>query len=298
VFKKSFTAVNVQYGPGMRIEREESGTRICMPGYSAECVQVFADHDQAIGKAASPGDTKLFEIDAASPSLSPDRAEAIRSIVAKVLFLATRVRPDLLNTVSFLSSRVRLCIEEDWAKLRRLICYISSTLKYGLFYRRGERAALTAYIDASHGTHAWDGTGRTGIVITVAGGAVCSKSCKQNVVTLSSTEAELVALTEGTNYLLWLRNLLDDLGIAGTGATTVYQDNLSTLALVSNDKTRQQRTRHLNCKYFAVRERVKDGAIALKHLPGSEMLADVLTKSVDGSTLRRLLPFMMYVSSA
>jgi hypothetical protein len=69
VFKKSFTAVNVQYGPvveylGMRIEREESGTRICMPGYSAECVQVFTDHDQAIGKAASPGDTKLFEIDA------------------------------------------------------------------------------------------------------------------------------------------------------------------------------------------------------------------------------------------
>jgi hypothetical protein len=303
VFQNSFAAVNVQYGPtveylGMRIERDDKGVRVTMPGYSAECVQVFTDHDDTVGKATSPGDAKLFDIDEASATLPPDKTEAFKSIVAKVLFLATRVRPDLLATVSFLSSRVKCSTVEDWSKLRRLIAYISVTLQHGLFYRTGERVALTAYIDASHGIHAWDGTGRTGIVITVAGGAVCSKSCKQNVVTLSSTESELVALTEGTNYVLWLRNLLDDLGIAGSGATTVYQDNLSTLALVSNDKTKQQRTRHLNCKYFAVRERVKDGAIALKHLPGSEMLADVLTKSVDGSTLRRLLPGMMYVSGA
>jgi hypothetical protein len=64
-------------------------------------------------------------------------------------------------------------------------------------------------------------------------------------------------------------------------------------ALVTNDKTKQQRTRHLNCKYFAVRQRVSNGSVSVEHLPGTDMLADVLTKSVDISTLNRLLPRMM-----
>jgi hypothetical protein len=158
----------------------------------------------------------------------------------------------------------------------------------------GHEVALRAYIDASHGTHSWDGTGRTGVV-NYGGGAVCCKSSKQKIVTLSSSMAELVALTEGTNHVLWLRNFMGDLNLADRGPTFVYEDNMSTIALVANEKTRQQRTRHLNCKYFAVRERIRDKARVLEHLPGKEMPADLLTKGVDISTLKRLLPSMMYV---
>jgi hypothetical protein len=278
----------------MRIDCESNGISVTMPGYSDECVNVFSDHD-SVGKYSSPADAKLFDIDESSPALDIEKRETFRSIVAKLLYLGTRVRPDLLPAISFLSSRNDVCTAQDWTKLRRLISYLSTTKKYGLFYYRDRRVELSAYIDASHGTHMSDGTGRTGIVITIAGGAVCSKSCKQTSVTLSSTEAELVALTEGTNYVLWLRNLIKDMCLADTGPTFVYQDNLSTLALISNEKTKQQRTRHLNCKYFSIRERVKDGCVVLKHLPGAEMLADVMTKSVDGSTLKRLLPAMMHV---
>jgi hypothetical protein len=65
---------------------------------------------------------------------------------------------------------------------------------------------------------------------------VCAKSSKQKVVTLSSTEAELVVLTSGTNAVLWLRNFLEDLGLPCIESTAVYQDNLSTIALITNDK--------------------------------------------------------------
>jgi hypothetical protein len=130
-----------------------------------------------------------------------------------------------------------------------MISYLSSTTKYGVLYRLGHEVALRTYSDASHGlaAYSWGGTGRTGVVITLAGGMVCSKSSKQQILMLSSTEAELVALTEGTNHVLWLRNFMADLNLADRGPTFVYEDNMSTIALVANEKTRQQRTRHLNC---------------------------------------------------
>jgi hypothetical protein len=227
--------------------------------------------------------------------LSPAKLETFHSIVAKALYLATKIRPDLLPAISFLTSRVLCATDQDWEKLRRMISYIAKTIEYGLFYRKGSAVELVAYIDASHGTHLEDGTSRTGIVITLAGGAVCFKSNRQRIVTLSSTEAEIVALTEGTNYVLWLRNLLDGLSLTDLGPTVVYQDNMSTIALVSNDKTKQQRTRHLNCKYFAVRERIANCLVRVVYLAGTEMLADILTKSVDSSTLNRLLPRMMSI---
>jgi hypothetical protein len=127
-----------------------------------------------------------------------------------------------------------------------------SHTSHGIYYKRGAASELTAYVDAGHGTHLWDGTSRTGIVVTMAGGAVCWKSAKQTLVTLSSTEAELVALTEGSNYVMWLRYILEDMLLDVSRPTTVYQDNESTIALVNNEKTRQQRTRHINCKYFTI----------------------------------------------
>jgi hypothetical protein len=264
-----------------------------MPGYCESCI-AFLGNDN-VKKFSTPSDANLFSIDETSSPLNAERSELFHSCVAKILYLATRVRPDILATVSFLCSRVQAPTEQDWSKLERLIGYLSNTVNYGLFYRANAPVESMAYVDASHGTHPDDGTSRTGIIITMSGGPICWRSSKQKIVTLSSTEAELVALTEGSNYVLWLRNVMSDLQLTDRGPTVVYQDNMSTLALVRNDKTKQQRTRHLNVKYFAIRERVRERYINLIHLNGSDMIADILTKSVDVSTLHRLLPRFMHL---
>jgi hypothetical protein len=87
---------------------------------------------------------------------------------------------------------------------------------------------------------------------------------------------------------------------------TVYQDNRSTIQLIKNEKTKLQRTKYLDNKYFVVRDRnywyllptnrpktvfVLLGWYLLPILrPRVDMAADVLTKGVEGSTLQRLLP--------
>jgi chemotaxis response regulator CheB len=127
----------------------------------------------------------------------------------------------------------------------------------------------------------------------MAGGAVCFRSIKQTLVTQSSTEAELVALTEGTNHLVSLRFILGEIGLPMQGPTVVYQDNRSTILLIKNDRTRLQRSKHIDIKYFVARDRVRDGIIEIVYLPSEEMPADVLTKGVDSSTLELLLPKIM-----
>ena len=60
-------------------------------------------------------------IDAESPSLSEDFSDAFHSRVAKLLFLAKRVRPEILPAVIFLTTRIRSPTEQDWAKLDRVL---------------------------------------------------------------------------------------------------------------------------------------------------------------------------------
>jgi hypothetical protein len=94
---------------------------------------------------------------------------------------------------------------------------------------------------------------------------------------------------------MWLRNLMSDMNLIDYGPTPVYEDNTSRINPVTNDKTRQQRTRHLHCKYFAIREHFRDKSVMLVHLPGKEIPGDILTKGFDVSTPKRLLPSMMHV---
>jgi hypothetical protein len=276
----------------MKIDRRTDGILVTMPGYAQECVSSFLEHD-SVEPCTTPAEDKLFDFDESSPMLDSAKAKTFHSLAAKVLYLATKTRPDIMPTVCFLMSRARCCTSEDWAKLKYLFSYLSCTTHYGIFYRSGAPATLSAYVDASHGTHMEDGTSRTGIVITMAGGAVCFKSMRQTLVTTSSTEAELVALSEGSKLVMWLRYLMSDLNLCDLGPTVVYQDNTSAISIIMNDKTKQQRTRHINCKYFAVRQYIREKCVILQHLAGTEMLADILTKGVDESTLKHLLPRMM-----
>ena len=66
---------------------------------------------------------------------------------------------------------------------------------------------VVAYIDASYAVYA-DKKSRTGCIITLGKGAIYGKSSTQKLNTTSSTEAELVAMTEAGNQVLWIRNFM------------------------------------------------------------------------------------------
>ena len=149
--------------------------------------------------------------------------------MAKLLYLAKRIRPDCLTAVSFLTTRVTKCTQDDIDKLERLVRYIRYSKDRGLVLRPGALGTrISIFVDAAYGVHE-DKTSHTGSCVVIGDrGAVHCKSCKQRSVTKSSTEAELVALSDSANQALYLRQFLMSQGHE-TGPVRVYQDNTSTM---------------------------------------------------------------------
>ena len=97
----------------------------------------------------------------------------------------------------------------------------------GVVFRPGVLGiCVRVYVDAAYGVHA-DGKLHTGSCIVIGDlGSVHCKSSKQSIVTKSSTEADLVALSDSANQGLDLRNFLKELGHS-MGPVIIYQDNTS-----------------------------------------------------------------------
>jgi hypothetical protein len=119
-----------------------------------------------------------------------------------------------------------------------------------------------------------------------------AKSQKQNLVTLSSTEAEYVALHHAATEVVYLRRLLASLGYEQTEPTVIWQDNQSTM-LWARGQRNHNRTKHLDVKYHYISELIQDGLVELKYMPTTEMIADLLTKPLINEMFTELTDHML-----
>ena len=145
----------------------------------------------------TPADANLFDVNESSPRLSPPLEAYFRTYVAKGLYLAKRVRPEILVAIAFLATRAAVCTDEDMVKLVRVIGYLRREPDRGIVIDVGDDPAVGAFIDAAYGVHKGDGKSHTGasLVYGIAG-PVYVTSVKQSIVTKSSTESELVAFSD------------------------------------------------------------------------------------------------------
>ena len=203
-------------------------------------------------------------------------------MVAKLLYLAKQARPDCLTAVAFLATRVTRCDRDNMEKLGRLIKYVRATKEHGIRLKIGkEGIRVTVLVDAAYGVHA-DGKSHNGSCVVIGEvGAVHCKSSKQQIVSKSSTEAELVGLSDSANQGIHMRNFLIAQGYE-MGPVTIYQDNMSCMALVERGRSAAERTRHINIRYFWVKERVDTGEAIIKHMGTKDMYANLLTKPLQG----------------
>jgi hypothetical protein len=146
--------------------------------------------------------------------------------------------------------------------------------------------SVLVYVDASYGVHA-DGKSHTGVIISLGRGAVHVRSGKQKIVTKSSTEAELVGLSDSLSQGIWTREFIFGQGYT-MGPADVFQDNQSTMALAAKGRSTSDRTRHIHIRYFFVKDRVDSGEVSVKYMPTKLMLADILTKPLQGELVRAM----------
>jgi hypothetical protein len=115
--------------------------------------------------------------------------------------------------------------------------------------------ALIVYADASFTVHP-NMRSRTGTMVTLWKGAIYAKSSKQKLMTKSSTESELVAISDAMGQAMWTRNFVEAQGYI-VPLIKLLEDNMSTIALVKNGKSNYSRTRHIAVRYFLVSDKVE-----------------------------------------
>lgn len=210
---------------------------------------------------------------------SKEIERACRKLIGSLMYAMVGTRPDLCIAVSILSRYQSLASVELLKASKRVLRYIKGTLDFKLVYKTGENASLCGYVDSDWGSDKNDRKSTTGYVFKVFNSTVSWKSRKQTCVSLSSTEAEYYALSEGASEACWLRNLLSDIGIQDVinVPTILYEDNQSAIRVTKNPEN-NTRMKHIDIRCHFVRDKVAEKVIDVSYIESANQTADMFTK--------------------
>jgi hypothetical protein len=269
---------------------DEQSVTLDMKNYIQGCIDQFLQEHQDIvlRGITTPATDNLFKIRSKEEAipLGKEKAKTFHSTVAKLLFLAKRGRPDILLAVSFLTTRVKEPDEDDWKKLIRVLSYLNGTLGLVLSISCKDMDELTWYVDGSYAIHD-DMKGQSGAVLLVGDNVVLTRSSKQKVNTRSSTEAEIIAIDDTLPTIQWAKSYLKDQGYDMD--TIIREDNKSTILLMKNGRlSAGKRTKHLDIRYFYVKDLIDRGIVSVEHCSTMDMIADFFTKPIQGKRFQIL----------
>jgi len=121
----------------------------------------------------------------------------------------------------------------------------------------------------------------SGYTFIIGGGAIGWSSKWQNLVALSSTEAEYIGLSNAGQQLCWLRTFFEDIGYSQEIPTTLFCDNQGAIVL-TKDLEYCAKTKHIQWKYHYIRDDVvAKGQAIIQYIPTDDMVADIFTKPLS-----------------
>ena len=230
-----------------------------------------------------------LQLSKASTERSIDAKEYRRCIGCLRYLLHTR--PDLSFSVGVLSRYMQEPKDSHGAALKQVLRYLRGTTTCILRYRRSTSQVLVGYSDSSHNVDNDDGKSTTGHMFYFDQSPITWCSQKQEIVALSSCEAEFMAATEAAKQAIWLQELLSEIVGGDCKKVIIRVDNKSAISLTKNPVF-HGRSKHIHRRFHFIRECVENEQIEVEHVPGNDQKADILTKAlgrVRFKEMRRLI---------
>jgi hypothetical protein len=173
-----------------------------------------------------------------------------------------------------------------------MITYIRNTIDLPLTIGMTDSEEMRWWVDASFGTR-YELRSQTGATLLLGVGSVYSMARKQKLNTTTSTEAEIVGVHDAMSQVTWFRYFVLAQGVK-MSRNILSQDNKSAIILHRNGTASSFRnTRHINIRYFVIKDRIKAGEIDIVHCPSEEMVADFFTKPIQGKRFLDLRSVIM-----
>ncbi|RVW73046.1 Retrovirus-related Pol polyprotein from transposon RE1 [Vitis vinifera] len=198
-----------------------------------------------------------------------------KQIVGSLMYL-TSTRPDIMHIVNLIGRYMENPTEVHLLAAKRIFYYLKGTVDFGILYKRGEKSSLIGFSNSDY--------------------AITWSSKKQQIVTLSTTEVEFVAAALSSCQVIWLRRLLEVLYNQQQGPTVIYCDNLSAIKL-SKNLVLHGRSKHIDVRYYFLRDLCKDGVIDLVFCKSEDQIANILTKPLKPTVFMKLRSMLGVCSS-
>jgi hypothetical protein len=214
-------------------------------------------------------------------ALPETEATTVRRMMGALVYIAVMTRPDISFAVSAASRHLhnpRVC---DRVAIERIYRYLLCTLQVMLTYSSSD-PAMTIYTDSDFDNCKETHRSQSGIVILMFGAAVLWRSVRQAVVALSTTEAEYMAQCMGAQdalYILYFLEALNILGLSQTLPLVFRGDNEAAINMLKEGSD-NSRTKHIQRKFYFLKELVQDMVFAPMHIRSQFNFADGLTKGL------------------
>ncbi|GJZ22847.1 retrovirus-related pol polyprotein from transposon TNT 1-94 [Tanacetum coccineum] len=268
---------------GLQISQNPRGIFINQSKYANEILKKFDLHK------SDPVDTPMVERTKLDEDLSgiPVDQTQYRSMIGSLMYL-TASRPDLVFAVCMCARYQSKPTKKHLEAVKRVFRYLQGSINMGLWYPKDTAMALTAYADADHAGCQDTRRSTSGSAQFLGDKLVSWSSKKQTSTSISSTEAEYIAMSGCCAQILWMQSQLSDYGFA-YNHIPLYCDNKSAIALCCNN-VQHSRSKHIDIRHHFIREQVEKGVVELYFVRTEYQLADIFTKALPRERFEFILP--------
>jgi hypothetical protein len=237
----------------------------------------------------TPGTPGLSILRNPGTIIDPEKQKLYRSGVGMLLYLVKHSRPDIANSVRELSKSLDGTSPAAYKELFRVCKHVIDTKRLSLkmmpVLDKDGNWHVVAFSDSDFATDPDTRISVAGFVLYFCGVPVSWKSKGMKAVTLSSTEAEFVALSEAAKEVKFVYQVLCSMGIFVKLPIVVRVDNVGAI-FIGNNVTVSQRSKHIDIKYHFVREFIQDEFLTVIFVKSAENDSDLMTKNLGGELHR------------
>ena len=222
-----------------------------------------------------------------------------KSIVGALQYISLSIRPDISYIVNQLSRYLVNPGEIHWIAAKRVLRYLKGTKEMSLLFKDNSNddadptmncnnINVEVFCDADFGGDIDDRKSTTGVIIKINNNTIIWFSKKQSTVSLSTAEAEYIAIATATQELLWINQYLIEIGYKEKNSIPIIRtDNQAAKQIASND-TLHSRSKHIDIRYHFIRQLVQEQQVKIEYISTKEQQGDINTKRLDVSSFRRL----------
>ena len=209
-----------------------------------------------------------------------------KEIIGSFAWAALGSHPDISFPTSILSQFLQNPGCTHWEAAKCVICYLKGTHEFVL-QLTDPKEGIVAYVDTDWGLQPHHHS-ISGHVVSLGGMPIAWESHKQNIVALSPTEAEYVAMTNALKDIMWLCNLLSEICMPVTLPTPLMCNNQGTIMLTMNNKFHPH-MKHIDIHYHFIRLAVDKDKVIPIYCPMDSMVTNMFTKPLACPKLQKFV---------